>query len=245
MSERIQKVLARAGAASRRQADRWVAEGRVTVNGFPAATGQRVDPEDRIAVDGRSVSRPTEDRGSRCLAYHKPEGELCTRSDPEGRPTVFDRVPEPEAGRWITVGRLDLNSSGLLLVTNDGELANALMHPSRAIEREYLARVRGDPSDSTLGRLEAGVELEDGPARLARARRTGARSRNATLRLVIREGRKREVRRLLEAVGHPVSRLRRIRFGPMRLPEDLEPGQWRELGEDEVTELRRALGERQ
>ncbi len=242
MSERIQKALARAGVASRRQADRWVAEGRVSVNGEPAATGQCVEPGDRVAVDGRGVSLANGQRESRCLAYHKPEGEICTRSDPQGRPTVFDRLPEPDAGRWITVGRLDLNSSGLLLVTNEGELANALMHPSREIEREYLARVRGDPSDAILERLEAGVALDDGPARLYRARRTGARARNATLRLVIREGRKREVRRLLEAVGHPVSRLRRNRFGPVRLPEDLPPGSWRELAEDELADLRRAVG---
>lgn len=241
MGERIQKVLARAGVASRRQADRWVAQGRVTVNGEPAAAGHQVEPADRIAVDGRPVSQPIEDQRSRCLAYHKPEGELCTRSDPEGRPNVFDSLPEPDTGRWITVGRLDLNSSGLLLVTNDGELANALMHPSREIEREYLTRVRGNPSDAALKRLEAGVELDDGPARLHRAQRTGARGRNATLRLVIREGRKREVRRLLEAVGHPVSRLRRIRFGPIRLPEDLEPGEWRELADDEVADLRSAV----
>jgi len=242
MSERIQKALARAGIASRRQAERWVAEGRVTVNGEPAATGQQVAPGDRIAVDGRLVSWETPAQETRCLAYHKPEGELCTRSDPGGRPTVFDRLPEPDAGRWITVGRLDLNSTGLLLLTNDGDLAEALMHPSAELDREYRVRVRGTPSEAALDRLRQGVELEDGPARFAEVQRSPKSGRNATLRVILREGRKREVRRLLEAVGHRVSRLRRVRFGPIRLPRDLEPGEWRELAEDEVAELRRAVG---
>lgn len=242
MRERIQKALARAGVASRREADRWVTEGRVTVNGQPAIPGQQVVPGDRIALPGGGVEVPPLGPTIRCLVYHKPAGELCTRRDPQDRPTIFDRLPEPKGRRWIAVGRLDLNSTGLLLVTDDGHLAHALMHPSRGLEREYRVRVRGTPSDATLAQLQRGIELTDGLARFAEARRIASRSHNATLQVVLREGRKREVRRLLEAVGHPVSRLRRTRFGPIGLPRDLPPGQWQALSADQVAVLRAASG---
>jgi 23S rRNA pseudouridine2605 synthase len=242
MAERLQKALARAGLASRREADRWIAAGRVAVNGEQAVPGTTVAPGDRVTVDGRVVPLPDAKPGTRVLAYHKPEGELCTRNDPQGRPTVFDRLPSPETGQWIQVGRLDLNSSGLLLLTTDGDLANALMHPSREVTREYRARVRGRPDAATLERLREGVALEDGPAAFNEVEPLPGKGRNAQLRVVLAEGRKREVRRLLEAVGHPVSRLLRVAYGPIRLPLGLKPGQWRELGADEVAELRRAAG---
>jgi 23S rRNA pseudouridine2605 synthase len=240
MAERIQKRIAASGLASRREAERWIAAGRVTVNGRPASLGDQAESGDTIAVDGRAIAAPAGRR--RVLAYHKPEGELCTRDDPEGRPTVFDHLPDPGQGRWIQVGRLDVNSRGLLLLTTDGELANALMHPSRELEREYRARVRGRVSDAELHRLEAGVELEDGPARFAVAEHTGGKGGNDSLRLVLTEGRKREVRRALEALGHPVSRLLRVRFGPVVLPRELGPGQWLELDGDTVAELAGAAG---
>jgi 23S rRNA pseudouridine2605 synthase len=243
MAERLQKVLARAGLASRREADRWVAEGRVTVNGETATPGTQVTPADRIALDGYVLDlEGPGPSSSRVLAYHKPEGELCTRDDPQGRPTVFERLPEPDSGRWIQVGRLDLNTSGLLLVTTDGDLANALMHPSRGLEREYRVRVRGRPGVAELEHLRTGVQLDDGPAAFDNVETLPGRGRNAQLRVVLREGRKREVRRLLEAVGHPVSRLLRVRYGPVTLPRDMKAGQWRELSTDEVAELRRAAG---
>mgnify|MGYP006282475349 CR=1 FL=1 len=242
MTERVQKALARAGLGSRRQADRWVAEGRVTVNGVTAEPGTRVGPGDEVRLDGRAVELDAGDLPTRVLAYYKPEGEVCTRSDPQGRPTIFDRLPEPAIGRWIQVGRLDLNSAGLILLTTDGHLAEALMHPSRQIEREYVARVRGTPSPATRERLLQGLDLEDGPARFTRVEKRPARGRHASLAVTLTEGRKREVRRLLETAGHPVSRLLRVRFGPVHLPRDLEPGEYRELEPDEVAGLRRAAG---
>lgn len=242
MAERLQKVLARAGLASRREADRWVEQGRVTVNGRTAVPGSQVEPGDRIALDGRPLELTPSSPATRVLVYHKPEGELSTRRDPQGRPTVFDRLPDPGEGRWIQVGRLDLNSTGLLLLTNDGDLANALMHPSREVEREYRVRVRGHPDSATLDRLHRGITLADGPAHFDAVEVLPGKGKNAQLRVVLGEGRKREVRRLLEAVGHPVIRLLRVRYGPVRLPQDLKPGQWRELSADEVAELRRAVG---
>ncbi|MEF8793795.1 pseudouridine synthase [Thiohalorhabdus sp.] len=242
MAERLQKALARAGLASRRQADRWVEQGRVTVNGRTAVPGTRINPGDRIALDGEPLDLPNLSSPTLVLAYHKPEGELSSRRDSEGRPTVFGRLPELEDCRWIQVGRLDLNSSGLLLFTNDGDLANALMHPSREVEREYRVRVRGRPDAAILDRLRQGITLEDGPAHFDSVEILPGKGKNAQLRVVLGEGRKREVRRLLEAVGHPVSRLLRVRYGPVTLPRDLKPGQWRELSSDEVAELRRAVG---
>ncbi|MFP4614486.1 MAG: pseudouridine synthase [Thiohalorhabdus sp.] len=238
MDERVQKVLARAGWASRRQADAWVAAGRVTINGRVARPGDRAGPGDEVALDGKPLVKGPTQPETRVLAYHKPVGEVCTRSDPQGRPTIFDRLPAPGVGRWLQVGRLDVNSSGLLLLTTDGDLANGLMHPSRKVEREYRVRVRGVPDEATRERLVSRVELEDGPARFQSVELLPVRGRHADLRVVLTEGRKREVRRLLEAVGHPVSRLLRTRYGPVPLPRDLEPGQYRELGAETVAALR-------
>lgn len=195
----------------------------MTVGGRIARLGERAMPGDSISVDGRPIDLGTSHRG-RVLLYHKPEGELVTRSDPQGRPTVFARLPP---GRWVAVGRLDINSAGLLLFTDDGELANRLMHPRYEVEREYLARVHGTVD---LERLRLGVELADGPAAFQAIAPEGKQEgANRWYRVVLKEGRNREVRRMFEAVGARVSRLLRIRYGPIALPRDLAPGEWREL----------------
>ncbi len=225
---RINKALARAGCGSRREVEVWIREGRVTVNGQPAQLGQRVTATDKVRVDGKAV-----DIGggqARCvLMYNKPVGELCTRKDPEGRATVFDSLPPVAEGRWISVGRLDINTSGLLLFTTDGELANRLMHPSYQIEREYAVRVLGEVTPDMLGRLTRGVKLEDGMARFKRVAEGGGSGANRWYNVVLTEGRQREVRRLWEALGLKVSRLIRTRFANVRLPRDLRPGQHRDL----------------
>lgn len=198
------------------------------VAGRTARLGDRALPADKITIDGKVASLLAE-QPARVLVYHKPVGELVTRSDPEGRPTVFSRLPP---GRWVAVGRLDINSSGLLLLTDSGELANRLMHPRYEIEREYAVRVQGMLNQEHLEKLARGVHLDDGPAafeRIAPADERTAPSANRWYRVVLREGRKREVRRLFEAVGARVSRLIRVRYGPIELPRDLAPGQWREV----------------
>ncbi len=235
--EKLQKVLARAGLGSRRQIERWIEEGRLTVDGKPAHLGQRVGPQSRIALDGRIVPFERLAPRARVLIYHKPVGELCTRSDPKGRPTVFERLPSLRAGRWITVGRLDVNSSGLLLVTDDGELANRLMHPSSGIEREYAVRVFGEVDEAAIKRLTEGMTLEDGPARFESVRFSGGSHANRWYHVVLREGRKREVRRLWEALGAQVSRLIRVRYGPVVLPRRLRPGKWQALDPLSVSAL--------
>jgi 23S rRNA pseudouridine2605 synthase len=220
--ERLQKLLAAAGLGSRREIESWIEAGRVTIAGRVARLGERATAADEVAVDGKRVSLAA-GRG-RVLLYHKPVGELVTRSDPQGRPTVFSRLPP---GRWVAVGRLDINSSGLLLLTDDGELANRLMHPRYEVEREYLARVQGNVE---VEKLRRGVVLDDGPAAFERIEldRPGEGT-NRWYRVSLREGRNREVRRLFEAVGARVSRLQRVRYGPVELPRDLAPGEWREL----------------
>jgi 23S rRNA pseudouridine2605 synthase len=218
---------------SRREIEGWISAGRVTVNGQVAKLGDRAGPSDTIAVDGRTVERPAVAH-PRVLLYNKPMGELVTRDDPEGRRTVFSRLPP---GRWIAVGRLDLNSSGLLLFTDSGELANRLMHPRYELEREYLARVQGLHVED-LDKLRRGVLLEDGHARFDDIESQGkSEGANRWYRVVLREGRNREVRRLFEAVGAKVSRLLRIRYGPATLPRDLGAGRWRELAPNEVKGL--------
>lgn len=241
--ERIQKVLASAGVASRREVDRWLQEGRLTVNGKAVSPGDRLRGGERIALDGKALPLPTDSAPApRVLLYYKPEGELCTRSDPGGRPTVFERLPPAGKGRWITVGRLDVNTSGLLLLTTDGELANRLMHPSWQVEREYAVRVLGEVPAAAIQRLLEGVELEDGPARFLNLVEAGGSGANHWYHVVIGEGRKREVRRLWEAVGVRVSRLIRVRFGPLILPPDMRTGDCRELRRNEFAALYRAVG---
>jgi 23S rRNA pseudouridine2605 synthase len=220
--ERLQKLLAAAGLGSRREIESWIEAGRVTVAGRVAQLGERATALDEIAVDGKRVELSA--GSGRVLLYHKPVGELVTRNDPQGRATVFSRLPP---GRWVAVGRLDMNSSGLLLFTDDGELANRLMHPRYEVEREYLARVQG-PVD--IEKLKVGVTLEDGPAAFDRIDlEKSGEGANRWYRVALREGRNREVRRIFEAVGARVSRLTRVRYGPVELPRDLAPGQWREL----------------
>jgi 23S rRNA pseudouridine2605 synthase len=228
MSERIQKLLAAAGLGSRRAIEGWIEAGRITVHGRLARLGDRADDLDAIRIDGAAVKlRPAGDGDHALLLYHKPLAEVTTRSDPEQRPTVFERLPEREQGRWIVVGRLDVNTSGLLLFTTDGSLAHRLMHPSSELEREYRVQVRGRPSGATLERLRTGVQLDDGAAAFDRLVADGVSADHSWYRAVLREGRNREVRRLWEAVGHEVTGLMRVRYGPQWLPETLRPGQWR------------------
>lgn len=227
MAERIQKVLATAGYGSRREIEEWIRQGRIRVNGQPAQLGDRIEVADRVQLDGH-VIRPFERAPSqrRVLLYHKPEGELTSRSDPEGRPTLFDRLPQIRNGRWVAVGRLDINTSGLILLTTDGELAHRLMHPSSGVEREYATRVMGTVDAEMAARLTEGVELEDGPARFERMMDGGGEGANHWYHVILREGRNREVRRLWESQGLMVSRLIRVRYGPIALPRGLRPGHW-------------------
>jgi 23S rRNA pseudouridine2605 synthase len=241
--ERLQKVLANAGMGSRREIEGWITAGRVEVNGETAQLGQRVTPTDAIKVDGRKVSvKRLEPPEREVLVYNKPEGELVTRKDPEGRRIVFDHLPKLKHGRWIPVGRLDINSSGLLLLTTDGELANQLMHPSRQVEREYAVRVMGEVTQEQLEELVHGVELEDGPARFEEIVESGGDGINRWYHVVIMEGRQREVRRMWEAVGAKVNRLKRVRYGSVMLESALKVGRWRHLSDKEIDELLKTLG---
>lgn len=243
MSERLQKVLAAAGVASRREIEQWIRAGRITVNGVAATLGQKVTGQERILVDGRVLPALRKSRPApRVLMYHKPAGEVCTRADPAGRPTIFDRLPPVPGARWINVGRLDLATSGLLLLTTDGALAHALMHPSRQVTREYAVRVQGAVSSSVLERLRQGIDLEDGPAAFAAVEPAGGAGSNQWFRVTVTEGRNRLVRRAWEAVDCRVSRLIRTRYGPMELPRSLRPGQHRRLGDGELAALYQAAG---
>jgi 23S rRNA pseudouridine2605 synthase len=240
---RLQKLLAAAGLGSRRSIEQWIRDGRITVGGRVAQLGDRAEPTDEIQLDGRKIDLGAAQTPSReLLLYHKPVGEMTTRSDPQGRPTVFERLPPPRNGRWITVGRLDVNTSGLLLLTTDGELAHRLMHPSSEIDREYLVRIRGRPSPAALKQLLEGVTLEDGPARLDNLVQDETDGSHTAFRVVLHEGRNREVRRIWSAVGFEVSRLMRIRYGPIDLPRDLRPGGWRAADAELTRRLASAVG---
>jgi len=239
MSSRVQKLLAEAGHGSRRGIEEWIRAGRVTINGRPASLGDRASIDDAICLDGRQLDLGGRAGNTAVLLYHKPVGEVTTRSDPEGRPTVFERLPPPPGGRWIVVGRLDVNTSGLLLFTNDGELAHRLMHPSSEVEREYRVRLRGTPSAPVLERLRRGVSLEDGPARFDRIEPESAEGSHSWYRVCLHEGRNREVRRLFEHEGFEVSRLSRIRYGPIDLPHDLRAGAYTSLDPSRVAQLTR------
>lgn len=237
-TEKLQKVLARMGFGARREMEDWIIAGRIHVNGVVAQLGARVGPADEIMVDNAALpSWRREETRRRVLVYHKPAGEVTTRHDPEGRPTIFDRLPRLRQGRWITVGRLDLNTDGLLLLTTDGELANALMHPSREVEREYAVRILGRPSEDDLKRLQTEVMLEDGPAHFDSIEPAGGDGANTWYHVILREGRNREVRRLWEAVGLRVSRLIRIRYGPISLPRMLRSGDWEYLEPEDINTL--------
>lgn len=236
-------MLAGAGVGSRREIEQWIRAGRITVNGNVATLGQKVTGREKILINGRAVPALRKTRTShRVLLYHKPSGEVCTRSDPEGRPTIFDRLPPLQGGRWVNVGRLDLATSGLLLLTNDGALANALMHPSREIEREYAVRVQGTVTDATLERIRQGITLEDGKARFDSVEPAGGDGSNQWFRVIVSEGRNRLVRRVWEAVECRVSRLIRTRYGPVGLSRSLRPGHHRLLKDKELEDLYRAAG---
>jgi 23S rRNA pseudouridine2605 synthase len=242
--EKLQKVLARIGVGSRRDVESWITQGRIKVNGKDATLGLRVDMHDAITIDGKVIKREeAAEAVRRVIMYNKPDGEICTRDDPEGRPTVFDKMPRPKEGRWINIGRLDINTTGLLMFTTDGELANRLMHPSYEMDREYAVRVRGEVDDEMIERLKAGVVLEDGPARFTDIKQApGGEGFNHWYHCVVMEGRNREVRRLWESQGLVVSRLKRVRFGPVFLNSDLPMGRWREMSQYEVDILAAEVG---
>lgn len=247
---RLQKLLAGAGLGSRRAIEEWIRAGRVTLGGRVAQLGDKASATDEVRLDGRKLELKPEQLVTReLLLYYKPVGEVTTRSDPQGRPTVFERLPEPDAGRWINVGRLDVNTSGLLLLTTDGELAHRLMHPSSEVEREYRVRLRGRPGPEVLRKLLRGVALEDGPARFDRVEAeapgpvaSDPDASHSIFRVVLHEGRNREVRRLWNAVGFDVSRLVRVRYGPIELPEGMRPGTVRRADAGLIDRLDRAAG---
>lgn len=237
--EKIQKVLARAGFGSRREMERAISDGAVKVNGQLATLGDRVSADDKLEFRGKlvKIEGGHQKEPPRVLLYNKPEGEICSRSDPEGRRTVYDRLPRIQNGRWISVGRLDFNTSGLLLFTNDGELANKLMHPSSVIDREYLVRIQGAVDDDMKSRLLQGVLLDDGMAKFTDITDGAGEKTNRWFYCVVMEGRNREVRRLWESQGVKVSRLKRVRYGNIFIPSHVRVGQWIELLPKEVSDL--------
>ncbi len=238
---KLHKVLADAGLGSRRDMEELILAGRVSVNGQPAHIGQRIGPTDQVRVNGRTINRRAVSAAPRVLLYHKPSGEICTRDDPGQRATVFERLPRLKGARWVAVGRLDFNTEGLLVFTTSGDLANKLMHPRYGWEREYAVRVLGRIEDDARDALLAGVQLDDGPAKFALLEDLGGDGANAWYRAVIAEGRNREVRRMFEAVGLTVSRLVRLRFGPLALPRGLVRARWAELSDTEVQALMQAI----
>lgn len=243
MSEKIQKVLARVGLGSRRTMEEWIDAGRVSVNGSVAKLGDRISDGDDLRVDGRLIPFETEeDSIRRVVLYYKPEGEVCTRTDPQGRPTVFDQLPKLKEQRWVAIGRLDINSQGLILFTTDGDLANRLMHPSSQIEREYAVRVHGQVTPEILETLRTGVMLMDGEAHFDEIVDAGGEGTNHWYHVILREGRKREVRRMWESQGVQVSRLIRVRYGGIQLPRNLKAGRYIELEKEMIDQLAESCG---
>ena len=241
MTEKLQKVLADRGLGSRRQLERWIAAGRVTVNGQVARIGARVDDTDDIVVDGRKVAKAS---GASCrvIVLNKRAGVIVSRRDPEGRPSVFENLPGLRTGRWISVGRLDLQTTGLLLFTNEGDLAHRLSHPSTGIDREYAVRVAGVLDDDALQRLKAGVDVEGRVESFSDIRYYDGTGTNHWYHVVLMEGRNREVRDLFASQGVTVNRLKRVRYGPVILPAWLPRGAWEEMGADDVAQLRATIG---
>ena len=242
LSDRLQKVMAAAGLGSRRALEKHIAQGQVTVDGRPASLGQSVSEGAVIGFEDRRWRVTRKGSSHRTLIYNKPEGEVTSRADPEGRPTVFDRLPAVRDGRWVAIGRLDINTTGLLILTTDGELANTMMHPSSNVDREYACRIRGQAADEQLAQLRAGVELEDGPASFSDIQEAGGSGENHWYHVTIMEGRNREVRRLWESQGLTVSRLKRVRYGAAFLPRRLRMGEWSEITAKEHTILREDVG---
>lgn len=239
--ERIQKVLAEAGYGSRREIEEWVVAGRVSVNGEPSFLGQKIGPGDRVKVNGKlAILRfvaEQKKRGPRVLMYHKPEGEIVSKDDPEGRPSVFERLPAINKGRWIAIGRLDFNTSGLLLFTDNGDLANRMMHPRYEVDREYAVRLLGELTDEQKQQLTSGIELDDGPAKFTTLSDEGGEGANHWYRVTLSEGRNREVRRMFETIGLTVSRLMRVRYGKVELPGRLKRGMYEEMAPEQVALL--------
>ncbi|OYY48955.1 MAG: 23S rRNA pseudouridylate synthase B [Methylophilales bacterium 28-44-11] len=236
-TQRLHKLLALAGLGSRRDMEELIANGRVTINGQPAQVGAGVTQHDLVRVDGRPLKLSFEAELPQVLIYHKPEGEIVSQDDPEGRATVFDKLPRIKQGKWIAIGRLDINTSGLLIFTNSGDLANRFMHPRYEVEREYAVRVFGELTEDQMAMLTQGIELEDGPASFDRIIAQGGEGANHWYQVIIREGRNREVRRLFEAFQLPVSRLMRVRFGPVNLPPRVKRGSMLKLEQKQVVEL--------
>ena len=234
---RLQKLLAQAGFGSRREIEDWITAGRLTLNGKLAQLGNRATLRDKIELDAKPLVFEAASDEVRVLMYHKPEGELVSRNDPKGRATVFANLPKLKGAKWMSIGRLDFNTSGLLLFTNSGELAHGMMHPSFSVEREYAVRIFGGLEEEEVARLLAGIELGDGPAAFRKVVPAGGDGSNRWYKVTLQEGRNREVRRLIEALGKQVSRLMRLRYGTVRLPEDLKPGEWRELEANKIAEL--------
>lgn len=243
MSERLQKLMARAGIESRRKIEAAISGGEIVINGQAASLGDKASVGDRIRYAGKRY-RVTQGsvRPSRVIAYHKPEGRVTTRSDERNRPTVFEHLPRLRGSRWVAIGRLDFNTTGLLLFTDNGDLANGLMHPSSEIEREYACRVRGTVTDEDVKQLIEGVALEDGPAKFQRCWFDGGTQNNQWYRVVLSEGRNREVRRMWSALGYQLSRLTRVRYGPVDLPAWLRAGKVMDIEEDLLTHLHEVAG---
>ena len=237
MSERIQKYLAREGFASRREIERWIKLGRIRHDGGPYKLGDQVEEGDVIYVDERRIEVENVTTKTRVIAYHKKLGEICTNDDPAGRPLAINALPPIDTGRWISVGRLDINTTGLLLFTNDGELANGLMHPSNQVVREYRCRVYGSVSTDDLKRLHIGVRSQQDTLRFDEIELIGGKGRNQWYRIILKQGRNREIRRAWEAVGYQVSRLHRVRYGSVELDETIEPGQLVELSQEHCLQL--------
>ncbi len=242
--EKLQKVLAQAGFGSRRAMEEWIAAGRVSVNGEPATLGMRVLPGDMVKSAHRTIRVGEREQTVRVLLYHKPEGEIVSRDDPEKRATVFDKLPRLRGQKWIAIGRLDFNTSGLLIFTTSGKLANRLMHPSFEVEREYAVRVQGIMTDERVKQaLSEGVELEDGPVTFEKLEDHGGEGFNHWYHVILKEGRNRIVRRAFDALGLPVSRLIRVRFGIINLPPRLKRGTMAELGEGEIEQVMEWVGD--